>query len=138
QHLTDFSYEPVFARVSGLLDNRVDILLKLEGFNAGGSIKLKPALNLVADLKRQNRLHRDSIIIDTTSGNMGIALAMIARSLGHGFVCVSDEKMTLHNRRLVQAYGAEIVILEGSTLDERYDYIRDRIERDPRIVWTRQ
>jgi cysteine synthase len=83
-------------------------------------------------------LRPDSVIIDTTSGNMGIALAMIARSLGHGFVCVSDEKMTLHNRRLVRAYGAEVVILEGSTLDDRYAYILERLAVDSRLVWTRQ
>jgi N-(2-amino-2-carboxyethyl)-L-glutamate synthase len=138
ESLMEFPYEPVFARIRGLLPDDIDLLLKLEGFNPGGSIKLKPAIQLVGDLQSRGALKDDSIIIDTTSGNMGIALALLARSLKCGFICVSDEKMTTHNRRLVQAYGAELVILERSTLDFRYDYIRTRMTQDPRIVWTRQ
>ena len=138
ESLIDFPYEPVFARIRGLLPDDIDLLLKLEGFNPGGSIKLKPAIKLISDLQSLGALKDDSIIIDTTSGNMGIALALLARSLKCGFICVSDEKMTTHNRRLVQAYGAELVILERSTLDLRYDYIRTRMTQNPRIVWTRQ
>jgi N-(2-amino-2-carboxyethyl)-L-glutamate synthase len=134
----DFDFTPIFARVSGLFQNKTDVLLKLEGFNPGGSIKFKPALALIAELERRNALSPGSILIDTTSGNMGVALAVIARSLSYGFICVSDEKMTAHNRRLVQAYGGVVVILEHTTLQQRYDYIQDKIAHDPRLVWTRQ
>ena len=136
--IIDYTFQPVFARVSELLDVRVDLLLKLEGFNPGGSIKLKPAIALVTDLRRRGLLNADSVLIDTTSGNMGISLALLARSLGYGFTCVTDEKITPHNSRLIQAYGGDIVILERSTLRERYDYIRRRIAEDGRFVWTQQ
>lgn len=138
--VTDFRCEPLYARVSSLLenDNGVQVLLKLEGFNPGGSIKLKPAMALVTQLQNRGLLRPDSILIDTTSGNMGIALAVIAKSMSLGFICVSDEKMTTHNRSLVQAYGATVVILERTTLEQRYEYISQRIARDSRLVWTCQ
>ena len=136
--ISDFRFKPVYARVSSLLGEHVNLLLKLEGFNPGGSIKLKPAVALVSDLERRNLLQPGSVLIDTTSGNMGIALWVIARSMGYGFVCVADEKMTLHNRKLVRAYGATLVILEHTTVEQRYDYIRQCIAQDSRLVWTRQ
>lgn len=138
ERIIDFAFEPTFARVSQLLDNKVDLLLKIEGFNPGGSIKLKPAINLIRDIERQNLLKPGSILIDSTSGNMGIALALLARSLGYGFYCVTDEKITPHNSRLIQAYGAVVVVLDRSTLQERYAYIRNLVAQEQKYVWTRQ
>lgn len=136
--ITDFQFLPVFARVSGIVPSNVEVILKLEGFNPGGSIKLKPALALVKDLEESGRLQPGSSLIDTTSGNMGIALSLVAKCKGYGFVCVCDEKITGHNRSLIKAYGAEIVILPRSTLADRYQYIERRMARDGRLVWTRQ
>ena len=136
--ITDFEFMPVFARVRGLIDSNVNVVLKIEGFNPGGSIKLKPALALVRDLEERGYLGEGCSLIETTSGNMGIALSLVARSKGYGFVCVCDEKITCHNKRLIEAYGAEIVMMPRSTLSERYAYITARTGKDTKLVWTRQ
>ncbi len=137
-HIAEFRLDPIFARVSKVVDDRINVLLKLEGFNPGGSIKLKPAIALVNDLQRRGAIADNSILIDTSSGNMGIALAILAKSMGLGFVCVTDEKITLHNHRLIQAYGGEVVILENSNQQDRNRYIGGRLAEDLRYVWTRQ
>ncbi|MCK1502148.1 pyridoxal-phosphate dependent enzyme [Bradyrhizobium sp. 188] len=128
----------VFANISSMFSPDVGVFLKLEAFNAAGSIKLKPAIALVEALEKMSKLRTGRTIIDTTSGNMGIALAIVAKSKGYGFVCVTDEKMTVHNRAIVKAYDAEIVVMPNSTLDERYRYIEARIAADNSLVWTRQ
>lgn len=83
-------------------------------------------------------LRAGATLIETTSGNMGIALALIAQCKGYRFVCVTDEKMTKHNRALVRAHGATLVVLPQSSLDERFAYIRARLVADPAMVWTQQ
>jgi cysteine synthase A len=69
---------------------------------------------------------------------MGIALSLIARHRGYGFICVSDDKVTAHNRALIEAYEGELVIMPGSTLNDRFGYIRNRISENASLVWTRQ
>jgi N-(2-amino-2-carboxyethyl)-L-glutamate synthase len=128
----------VFANISSIFAPAVRVFLKIEAFNAAGSVKLKPAIGLVEAQERLGNLTGKRNIIDTTSGNMGIALAVVAKCKGHGFVCVTDEKMTMHNRSVVAAYGAEIVVMPNSTLDERYRYIQSRMAKDSSLVWTRQ
>jgi cysteine synthase A len=107
-------------------------------FNPAGSIKFKPAVGIVKELEKRKRLGPGQGIIDTSSGNMGIALSIVARARGYRFVCVCDDKITPHNQSLLQAYGAELVILSGSTLRDRYRYIDRRLDADPTLVWTRQ
>lgn len=128
----------IFADISRLLPRPGRMFLKIEAFNAAGSIKLKPAITLVSILERAGTLKPGASIIDTTSGNMGVALAVVAKTRGYGFICVTDEKMTAHTRALVDAYGAELVVLTNSNLDERYSYIESRIRVDRSLVWTRQ
>jgi cysteine synthase len=134
----ELPFPPVFADLSNLVDGRFRLLAKLEFFNPAGSIKMKPAVGLVQALARGGRLKPDSILVDTSSGNMGIALSMVARSLKLAFVCVTDEKITPHNRRLMEAYGAQVHVMPRSTHRERCDHIRAQESADPRYVWTRQ
>lgn len=128
----------VFADISIIFGGNIRAFLKIEAFNAAGSIKLKPAINLVNTLEKLGALNRKRVLIDTTSGNMGIALSIVAKCKGYDFICVTDEKMTAHNRKIVSAYGAEIVVMPHSTLDERYRYIQSRIVNDNSLVWTQQ
>lgn len=134
----DFTPPNVLVRLHKLVRPDVSCYLKSEMFNPAGSIKFKPAVEIVKHLVARGRLRPGGGIIDTTSGNMGIALSIAARSLGCRFVCVSDEKLTPHNRALLAAYGAELVLLPGSSLRDRYDYIEQRVAASPSLVWTRQ
>jgi cysteine synthase A len=128
----------IFADIAPLLGAGVHAYLKIEGFNAAGSIKLKPALAMVEALETAGALLPGATLIETSSGNLGIALALIARCKGYGFVCVTDEKMTLHNRALVRAHGGELVVMAHSSLDDRCGHIAARMATDPTLVWTRQ
>jgi 2,3-diaminopropionate biosynthesis protein SbnA len=138
QSILNFPFLPMFADISRFVDYRITLFAKLEGFNPGGSIKLKPALSLVEELEETGNLQAGRGLIDTSSGNMGVALALVAKAKGYSFICVTDEKITDHNRRLLRAYGAELVVLHGSTLAQRYEYIEHRLRADTSLRWTKQ
>src|SRR3712207_1220029 len=68
------------------------LFLKVEGFNFAGSVKLKAASGMVAAAEREGRLQPGSVIVESSSGNLGVALSMIAASKGYGFLCVTDPR----------------------------------------------
>jgi 2,3-diaminopropionate biosynthesis protein SbnA len=101
--------------------------LKLEGANPCGSLKDRTAASLVDDLERRDALGPGSIIIESTSGNLGIALAAIARRRGHRFVAVVDPKTTGENLARLRALGATVALVE--TPDAAGCYLAARLER---------
>jgi S-sulfo-L-cysteine synthase (O-acetyl-L-serine-dependent) len=95
----------------------VRILAKLEGFNPGGSVKDRAALRMVQEGIRNGKLRPDKTILDSSSGNTGIALAMIGRVLGYSVELVVPENVSRERKQIIHAYGAKIVYsdpLEGS------------------------
>ncbi len=90
-----------------------NIYLKLESLNPGGSIKDRPALYMVEDGEKTGRLKPKGTIIEPTSGNMGIALAMIGVSKGYKVILVMPETMSEERKLLMKAYGAELILTEG-------------------------
>jgi cysteine synthase B len=92
------------------------ILLKLEGNNPAGSVKDRPALNMIRQAEERGEISRGDSLIEATSGNTGIALAMAAAIRGYRMILVMPENMSLERRALMRAYGAEIVLTpaEGS------------------------
>lgn len=86
------------------------IFAKLEGFNAGGSVKDRIAMYMIRDAEESGRLTKDKIILEATSGNTGIGLAMVAAIKGYRIRIVMPESMSLERRRLMQAYGAEVIL----------------------------
>lgn len=90
------------------------ILAKLEYFNPAGSAKDRIAREIILSGLKNGSLTRESVVIEPTSGNTGIALAAIAASLGMRAIFTMPETMSLERRKLLQAYGAEIVLTEGS------------------------
>jgi cysteine synthase A len=136
--ILDFTPINVIAKISIFDRSDVSFYLKNEIFNPAGSIKFKPAVGIIRELEACGALGPKQGVIETTSGNMGIALSIVAKARGYSFVCVSDDKITRHNRGLIEAYGTELVIMPESSLAERYLYIEDRIRKTPTLVWTRQ
>jgi N-(2-amino-2-carboxyethyl)-L-glutamate synthase len=119
------------------------LFLKCEGFNFAGSIKLKAAAEMVEAAERDGVLTPDSVLVESSSGNLGVALSMIAASKGYGFLCVTDSRCNLSTRRLMQALGAEVhVITEpdgiGGFLGARINYVRAICASDDRYVWLNQ
>lgn len=117
--------------------------LKLEGANPGGSIKMRTASALVCDLEARNLLNKDSVIIESTSGNLGVALALIARAKGYRFLAVIDPKTTVENIETMQSLGAQVERVEqldtnGSYLLTRLERIREICRTSSRYVWCNQ
>ena len=95
----------------------VRIFAKLEGFNPGGSVKDRPALRMVQEGIRAGKLRPDKTILDSSSGNTGIALALIGRVLGYPVELVIPENVSRERKQIIHAYGAKIIYsdpLEGS------------------------
>jgi cysteine synthase A len=90
-----------------------DIYVKLEGYNLGGSIKDRAALGMIEAAEKDGRLKPGSTIIEPTSGNTGISLAMIARLKGYNTVIVMPETMSVERRNIIAAYGAELILTDG-------------------------
>ena len=94
--------------------NSADVYVKLEKFNPGGSVKDRAALGMIEKAERDGILKKGSVIVEPTSGNTGIGLAMIGRIKGYRVVIVMPETMSKERRDLIKAYGAELVLTEGS------------------------
>jgi cysteine synthase len=104
------------------------VLAKLESKNPSGSVKDRPALAMVEAAEKAGKLAEGSVIVEATSGNTGIALAMIAAVRGYRCVLVMPEDMSVERRRILRAYGAEIVITAAE------DGMTGAVEEAERIV----
>jgi len=114
-------------------EGAAEVCGKLESKNPAGSVKDRPALRMVLDAEQKGELREGSTIVEATSGNTGISLAMIAAVRGYRCILVMPDDMTLERRRILRAYGADIVLTpaaEGMTgAVERARGIRQKTER---------
>ena len=94
--------------------NMADVYVKLEYFNPGGSVKDRIAWGMIKDAEERGLLKEDGTIVEPTSGNTGIGLAMIAAARGYRLIIVMPETMSMERRLLMTAYGAEIVLTPGA------------------------
>ena len=100
-----------------------EVLVKFEGLNVGGSIKTRTALNMIEDAEKKGIITKDTIIVEPTSGNQGIGLALIGAVKGYKTVIIMPDSVSEERRKLVQHYGAEVKLIHdagniGECIDE--------------------
>lgn len=102
-------------KVSNLTDeNSAEVYVKLEKFNVGGSVKDRAALGMIEKAEELGVLKEGSVIVEPTSGNTGIAIAMVGKLKGYKVIIVMPDTMSQERRSLIKAYGAELILTEGS------------------------
>lgn len=119
------------------------VYLKLEGLNPAGSIKLKTANALIESMEKIGALRPGARVIESSSGNLGVALSVVCAAKGYPLTVVTDPNATRHAIRVMECLGTEIVEvsirdMHGGYLQTRLDYIRQRLDLDPDLLWPNQ
>ena len=110
----------------------VKIYAKLEGFNPGGSVKDRPATRMILDAIREGKLTKDKIILDATSGNTGIALAMVGTALGYKVELAMPSNVSEERKKIIQAFGAKIYFTNPlESTDGAIKFVRKLVEKYP-------
>lgn len=92
-------------------DDCAEILVKFEGLNVGGSIKTRTAFNMITEAEKQGLIHKDTIIVEPTSGNQGIGLALVGAVKGYKTIIIMPDSVSEERRKIVSQYGAEVVLV---------------------------
>ena len=99
-------------RLNKMVDeNSAEVLVKFEGLNVGGSIKTRTAYNMIIEAERKNLINKDTIIVEPTSGNQGIGLALVGAVRGYKTVIIMPDSVSEERRKLVKHYGAEVILI---------------------------
>jgi cysteine synthase A len=140
--VADIVNDDIFVELPGFLPG-IEVIVKLEGLNPGGSIKMKTARALLADLEDTGQLHRGGHVIESSSGNLGVALSVACAARGYALTIVTDPNANAAAVKAMRALGTDVVVVaerdaNGGFLGTRINYIRERLERDHELVWTNQ
>lgn len=124
-------------------EGAAEILVKFEGLNVGGSIKTRTAYNMIADAEARGLLHDDSIIVEPTSGNQGIGLALIGAVKGYKTIIIMPDSVSEERRKLVRHYGAEVILVHdagdiGACIQECLDTALKMAAEDPKVFVPQQ
>ena len=120
-----------------------EILVKFEGLNVGGSIKTRTAYNMIDQAERQGLIGPDTIIVEPTSGNQGIGLALIGAVKGYRTVIIMPDSVSEERRKLVHHYGAEVILIHddgdiGKCIDQCLQTALDMAAADPHVYIPQQ
>ena len=120
-----------------------EVLVKYEGLNVGGSIKTRTAYNMIRQAKKDGLIHDDTIIVEPTSGNQGIGLALIGAVYGYTTKIIMPDSVSEERRLLVEHYGAEVILIHdegdiGKCMDECLKTALRMAEEDPRVYIPQQ
>ena len=119
------------------------VLVKYEGLNVGGSIKTRTALNMIEEAEKQGILKKDSVIVEPTSGNQGIGLALVGAVKGYETIIIMPDSVSEERRFLMEHYGAKVVLIHddgniGDCIDECIKTAFRMKEENPRVFVPQQ
>ncbi len=119
------------------------ILVKFEGLNVGGSIKTRTAYNMICDAEKKGLINEDTIIVEPTSGNQGIGLALVGAVKGYKTKIIMPDSVSEERRKLVNHYGAEVILIHdagniGECIDECLETALKMQKEDPRVFVPQQ
>ena len=120
-----------------------EILVKFEGLNVGGSIKTRTAYNMIRDAEERGLLKEDTIIVEPTSGNQGIGLALVGAVKGYQVKIIMPDSVSEERRKLVNQYGAEVILVHdagniGACIEECLELALKMQREDPRVFVPQQ
>ncbi len=124
-------------------EDSAQILVKFEGLNVGGSIKTRTAYNMIKDAQDKGLITKDTIIVEPTSGNQGIGLALVGAVLGYKTRIIMPDSVSEERRKLVNHYGAEVILVHdagniGACIDECLSIALKMQKEDPRVFVPQQ
>lgn len=124
-------------------EDSAEVLVKFEGVNIGGSIKTRTAYNMLMEAEKLGLLNKDSIIVEPTSGNQGIGLALVSAVRGYRAIIVMPDSVSEERRKIVRHYGAEVVLIHddgdiGECIKECTNYALDMAKKDSRVYVPQQ
>lgn len=131
-------------RLNRMVDeDSAEILVKFEGLNVGGSIKTRTAYNMILAAEEQGLINKDTIIVEPTSGNQGIGLALVGAVRGYKTVIIMPDSVSQERRMLVQHYGAEVILIHddgniGDCIDECLRTAERMRDEDPNVYIPQQ
>ncbi len=134
---------PMIRLNSMVEEGSAEILVKYEGLNVGGSIKSRTAYNMILDAEKKGLIGSDTIIVEPTSGNQGIGLALVGAVKGYETIIIMPDSVSEERRKLVTHYGAEVVLIHdagdiGACMDECLQTALRMAEEDPRVFVPQQ
>lgn len=113
-HITDLIGNTPLVRINRLNTGKAEVLAKVESFNPASSIKDRIALAMIEAAEREKRIAPGALLIEPTSGNTGVGLALVAAVKGYRLILTMPETMSIERRKLLKAYGAELVLTDGT------------------------
>ncbi len=131
-------------RLSRMVDeDSADILVKFEGLNVGGSIKTRTAYNMICDAENRGLIHKDTVIVEPTSGNQGIGLALVGAVRGYKVKIIMPDSVSEERRKLVNHYGAEVILVHdagdiGACIEECLELALKMQREDPNVFVPQQ
>ena len=124
-------------------EGSAQVLVKMEALNVGGSIKTRTAMNMIEQAERDGLIGKDTIIVEPTSGNQGIGLALVGAVKGYRTIIIMPDSVSEERRKLVRQYGAEVVLIHdagdiGACIDECLRTALRMRDEDPRVFVPQQ
>ena len=124
-------------------DDSAEVLVKVEGLNVGGSIKTRTAFNMIRQAEKEGLIDESSIIVEPTSGNQGIGLALVGAIRGYKTIIIMPDSVSVERRKLVEHYGAEVMLIHddgdiGKCIDTCLKTALKMAEENPKVFVPQQ